>query len=287
VNRGELMIDLARSSLGRVRKRMPKVCARLSGEFPLRTSADLSRRVHASGAAIPNVVYQTWRSPLFGRTHLRELRAFRQRNDDYSFEFFTDDEVVDYMAQAYGSTQINEIFMAGRFGPLKADIWRYCILYERGGVYCDIGKSIATPLREVISPTDSAVITYERNPFPFEISTAARSRLQHPDRVVVNWALMFAPRHPLLRCVIDGIVARYPTYRGRVAAVPKKAIIEFTGPIHFTQCLHEYVASHDLGGVQQAGVDFNGGGVIELPGSYVRYAEQKGYSWQRDQTIVD
>jgi mannosyltransferase OCH1-like enzyme len=285
--RDSFMNKLVRGVLYRLRSRMPKVSALLSGELPLRSSPILSRFVEPANALIPNVVYQTWKLPRFGRRHLRELEAFRRRNPDFSFHFFTDEEVERYMASAYRGTPILDIFNAGRFGPLRTDIWRYCILYERGGIYCDIGKAIAAPLREIISPNASAVVAYERNRVAFEISEAARSRLQHPDLVVVNWALMFAPRHPFLRRVIDGIVAKYPNYRGRVVAAPKEAIIGFTGPVHLTECLHQYAARHELGQIQQAGVDFEGQGMIDLPGSYVRYVDQKAYAWTRDQVIVD
>jgi mannosyltransferase OCH1-like enzyme len=280
------MTGVAREFRRHIQTRLPRPYALLAGELPLR-SCDLSQSAERSDWLIPNVVYQTWEAQRFGRTHLRELRAFRERNLDCNFEFFTREAREHYMAATYAETQIHDIFRSARFGPMKADIWRYCILYERGGIYCDISKAIAVPLREIISPTASAVIAYEGNRVDFEASAAARAKLEYPDRVVVNWALMFAPKHPLLQQVIDGIVSKYDTYRGRVFVKPKQAIVRFTGPIHLTECVHNFVEMNELETFHQAGIDFHMQGIPYLPGSYVRYVEQRGYALAADQVIVD
>jgi mannosyltransferase OCH1-like enzyme len=278
--------NLAREFRHQIQIRAPRPYGFLAGELPLR-SCDLSQSAERSDWVIPNVVYQTWETQRFGRTHLRGLRAFRERNSDCSFEFFTREAREQYMAAQYSGTQIYDIYRAVRFGPMKADIWRYCILYARGGIYCDIDTAIAVPIRDIISPTASAVIAYENNRIDFEASTAVKAKLDHPDRAMANWGLMFAPEHPLLRQVIDGISSKYATHRGRVFAKPKQAILRFTGPFHLTECLHRFAQQNDLADIHQAGIDFHGQVIHDLPGSYVRYVEHTGYASAADEVIVD
>jgi hypothetical protein len=96
----------------------------------------------------------------------------------------------------------------------------------------------------------------------------------------------FQRGHPLLRRVIDGIVAKYHFYKARVLADPKTEIIRFTGPEHFTECIHDFARTRGMSGIQQVGVDFDGRSIIEMPGSYVRYCQQPCYELARNEAIV-
>lgn len=268
----------------RLRIRFPHMIARLTRQLPLRAVPGLERPPPAAPAGlIPNMVYQTWRAPLFGRDHAAALQRFRDLNPDYGFAFYDEEGMDAYMAAHWGDHPIHAIFKAGRFGPLRTDIWRYCVLFDRGGVYCDIGKAAAVPLRELIPADADGVVTFEANAYVPENAPPA---VLHPDRVVVNYILMFAAGHPLLRRVIDRIVAKYPLYRGRAVPDPKHAILRFTGPHHLTECLHAEIAANGTGRLHQAEIDFGGRLLGVLPGAWVRYVDQDAYMLARDQAIV-
>ena len=65
------------------------------------------------------------------------------------------------MQKEFGRHPIYEVFQNAQFGPMKSDIWRYCILYRRGGVYCDIGKSMPVPIRREVTAHATAGIAGE------------------------------------------------------------------------------------------------------------------------------
>ena len=44
------------------------------------------------------------------------------------------------MEKNWGKQNISKIFFKFINGPLKSDIFRYCILYDQGGYYFDISK---------------------------------------------------------------------------------------------------------------------------------------------------
>jgi mannosyltransferase OCH1-like enzyme len=270
----------------RLRNRAPRLMASLERELPLRSVANLYTPAAPARHAIPNVMYQTWQDARLGRSHRAALTRMREANPDYGFELFDDAALDRFMAETYGDTPIVRIFRAARFGPLRTDIWRYCILHERGGVYCDIGKGFDAPLRTLWPAQASGVIAFERNQFVPDEATVPPPGLLHPDRRVVNWALAFAPGHPLLRRVIDGIVAKYPLYKGKVSADPKLDILKFTGPIHLTECVHAHARANGVADLHQAGIDFEGHGRPSLPGSYVRYLSIPSYMHARHAPIV-
>ena len=96
-------------------------------EFPLRKMNDVNVKPDENWK-IPNVCYQTWVNKKFGKTHRREIKKFRELNKGMSFVIFDEDHLNKYMLEAWGQHPIHEIFLSSKFGPMRADIFRYCIL---------------------------------------------------------------------------------------------------------------------------------------------------------------
>ena len=105
-------------------------------------------------------------------------------------------------------------------------------------MYFDINKSIRLPLSELIGENDRAVISFEQNrvkaSVDWEAPAEIRHRLQHPERIIINWGLAFAPRHPFLHTTIQNIVADYPKWKMKVIANVKDAVTRFTGSLMLT-----------------------------------------------------
>lgn len=194
------------------------------------------------------------------------------------------------MKEHYGSNPIHEVFAKARFGPLKADIWRYCILYQRGGVYFDINKSVDLPLREMIHKDDKALISFEQNRVKASIDWEApieiRGRLQHPESIIMNWALAFAPGHPFLLKTIQNIIADYPKWKMNVVADVKDAITRFSGPLMLTRSIWESIRQMPDVEFTQVGIDFNGRGNPDMRRSWSRYLSLRSYDEYSNAIIV-
>ena len=55
---------------------------------------------------------------------------------DYTYHFFTDLECEEFIQTNFD----NDVLIAYKKCPLavmKADLWRYCIIYQNGGIYAD------------------------------------------------------------------------------------------------------------------------------------------------------
>lgn len=260
--------------------------AALERQLPLKPVEGVYNTVPDRGWAIPSTVYQTWTENAFGRSHRRSLQQLRHRNPEFSFVLYDDAIIEDYMRQSYADHPIFKIFSGAELGPMRTDIWRYCILYERGGIYLDISKSIGLALSRLITPGTSAVISWEGKTSAFNPSETARAVLQHPDKVMLNWALMTSPRHPLLKRVIDGIVDKYPRYKGQIFAKPKQAILDFTGPHHLTECLLAAADAGEMNDAVQTSTDFFDTAQWHAPGTWVRYVRRAPYDLARDRIIV-
>ena len=92
------------------------------------------------------------------------------------------------------------------------------VLYKYGGVYLDMDSSIAKPLRELIKNDDQAIISSENN----------------PERILLQWCLIFSKQHPILKKTIELIVENIKNN-----SYPND-ILRMTGPRVFTKAVMEF-----------------------------------------------
>ena len=71
----------------------------------------------------------------------------------------------------------------------KADLWRYSILYNKGGVYLDIDSQISGSLSDLINDDDDAIITPEIH-----------------ENLFIQWGLIFGERHKILEKTLENIL---------------------------------------------------------------------------------
>ena len=67
----------------------------------------------------------------------------------------------EYMENNWKNNEIYEVFKNSLIGPLKTDIFRYCILFDKGGYYFDISRSCKIPLNNNFTflPSKSTIST--------------------------------------------------------------------------------------------------------------------------------
>jgi mannosyltransferase OCH1-like enzyme len=255
-------------------------------ELPLQTLPDRPAIMQAPQGKIPPIVFQTWEDRLFGKTHLLEMGKFRALNPELSFVLWDRGQREAYMRSRWGEHPIFPIYHKALFGPMKADIFRYCLMADRGGFYFDISKGCTVPLRTLYGPDTEALITFEPHASRLPCPPSAAPHLIHTNKLLLQWGFGFAPGHPIPMQTIANICAEYPRYQGKVFALPKEAILELTGPMMFTRSVHEVFARGPVTNIAQAGIDFDGHGVFALKGSKVRYMTAPAYTKARNQPIV-
>jgi len=255
-------------------------------EFPLVEVPD-RKAGDSQPRRIPRICFQTWASNAFGKTHAKGIAGFRNLNPDISFELYDNKRLFEYMRDVWHGHEILGVFESAIYGPMQADIFRYCILYDKGGYYFDINKACAVPLSSLHGIEDCALISYERNICNVLPDQKIMGLLQHPDRYVLQWGLGFERRHFILEAVISGIVENAFFFRGKVFQSAKDAVLALTGPGMFTRAMRVALSQRDdMSGIRQAGIDFNGHGVYSLPGGNVRYLQIPGYATARNVPIL-
>ena len=263
-----------------------KKSLRLITEYPL---VEIKDRISSSSnlSKIPNNVYQTWETRFLGKTHARSLNNFRNKNPSLSFYLYEKEKRDEYILTNWGDHQISQIYTKSLFGPLKADIFRYCILYDLGGYYFDIAKACETPLNELHDKDHEGVITFEDNECFYPPSQKQIFKLKRPFNYFLQWGLAFSPKHSFLYQLINEISKNYIFYKNKIFDNPKLAILNFTGPGMYTKVMREYISNNHEHRFNELDIKFNNKGIFKLPGSSVRHYLIPSYTYQTKSIICN
>ena len=236
--------------------------------------------------AIPLMVYQTAESRGVHPLHAKSIEQFRQLNPDISFVLFDRADRDEYMQERWSDHPILDVYQRALVGQMQADIFRYCIVFDRGGYYFDYNKGCSVPLH-TLHPADSeGLVTAESNLSLVFPKKGAAQELSHPTHLYAQWGFGFRAKHPLLHIAIERIVEIEPFFRDKEFSVPKEAVLTMTATGLFTDSLRTYVSKNGAEGLTQAGIDFFGNGIFRLQGSKIALRAASHYSKQRDQAVV-
>ena len=269
------------------------------GMLPRVDISSLYTEAPRAAGRIPNHVYQTWISPVLPVLIARGIRRFRKMNPDYSFSFYDDRRMASYMEANYAGHPITKIFGDVRVPAVKADIWRYCILYKEGGVYCDIKSALKVPLREVLPDNAAELVSFERNAWRDYLDLgryadpdvflpappdSIRAGLEHPENIICNWFLCFEKGSPILETLIELIVRHSPFFRGRIFEKPTLGGNHFTGPLALTQAVWMWMLRTGKR-PGQGGIDVRGQGIWRLRG--MDYRKSPHHATLRNLAVLD
>jgi len=160
---------------------------------------------------VPRAIYQTWEShdmPVRMSSAAAELRA---ANPGFAYHLFDAIERRTFLVENF-SAEVVDAYDTLVPNAFKADLWRYCVLYLRGGIYVDM-KFVPVNGFSFASLMDKQywVLDYKHT-FP------------GVNHGIYNAFLMSAPGNPIFLSVIRQLVKNV---QGRI--VGEKSL-DITGP---------------------------------------------------------
>ena len=176
---------------------------------------------------IPKKIYQTHKSLSFVMTNDRLYDCYLSWDmDGYEHIFFSDKKADDFMKENFND--IYEVYHNLPLPIMKADLWRYCVIYRYGGIYADIDTMfIGDDLDSLFQKESDLILTTE---YP-------------QDKTLCQWVFAAPKESPLLKSVIDESVKRIKEcgdfkYEHMVHTL--------TGPWVFTDAIESYLKEKGL-----------------------------------------
>ena len=90
-----------------------------------------------NNSEIPLHIYQTWHSNQLPKYMQECVDKLKKDNPEFEYHFYDDNQCREYIKDNFNKDVLHA-FDKLIPGAFKADLWRYCILYKKGGIYVDI-----------------------------------------------------------------------------------------------------------------------------------------------------
>lgn len=151
--------------------------------------------------AFPKVIYQTLHDKsLVPQKVYDQLQKFAP---DYRHVLWDDAECHAFILKHFGR-DVARRFNAFEQGCFKADLFRYCVLYVRGGIYMDIKTELIRPVDECFPDRTKLYLILSRSKV-----------LATPIDIVYQGVLACPAGHPLMLGLIDFMMRNEPVYYHR------------------------------------------------------------------------
>jgi len=174
---------------------------------------------------IPLDIYQTWKTNDLPPKMEKCVETLKKQNPEFRHHLYDDEDCYEFIKDNF-DPEVAEAYDALIPGAYKADLWRYCILYKRGGIYLDIKYYCADDFK-LIDLTDKEYFVRD--------STAYTTNGDIVDGIY-NAMIIALPGNEKLKESIDRIVDNVKTqYYG-------KSDLEPTGPL----CLAKSFSKSDF-----------------------------------------
>lgn len=160
---------------------------------------------------IPKHIYQTWKFKHVSDELEKIVISWKTWNPDYTYTRMDDEECLEFIRANFDES-VCLAYTRIIPGALKADLWRYCVLYIYGGIYVDLDTICMNSLDKFIGANDFVtVIDLNRNP-------------REGNHNLFNTFIASVPKHPILLGCINRIVKQV------LANIIPRSMLDFCGP---------------------------------------------------------
>ena len=176
---------------------------------------------------IPKTIVQSLSSRYVTKSIKKASDSWKNKNPNYNYVFFSDDECADFLKNNYDKS-IYETFSKIYYGAYKADFFRYCYLYMKGGIWTDITSVCVEPLDNILDNNPDVDCFLTR-----DIVSKKRKKCVHG---IYNSFMISKPKNPILLNLINHIVKE-------VKKSDNKGLFNITGPSGFGMILNKMLGN--------------------------------------------
>lgn len=199
------------------------------------------------GSIIPKVIYQTYPSRSVPPSIRASIERVKALNPDWRHELLSDSDVRDFIAKEYGAGMLRQFErIDARYGAARMDLFRYLLIYAKGGVYLDVKSDATAPLSDVLLTGDKFLLSrwqgcgerqYDSWGLHDDLHTVGGAAYQ-------QWHVAAVAGHPFLQAVIERILHNINVYVPCVHGEGRHGVISLTGAIAYTLAIAPIVNDH-------------------------------------------
>lgn len=143
-------------------------------------------------SGVPLTIYQHWHTGMLPQKMEECVKKLIDMNPEFDYYLYNDKDSLRFIEDNFDDDVI-DAFNILKPSAYKSDLWRYCILYIKGGVYLDIKLYSLKPLLPIIKENPNIWVKDGNNGKCDSIG-------------ICNGFLVSPPKNPIFRECIDEIV---------------------------------------------------------------------------------
>lgn len=176
----------------------------------------------------------------------RNIEHIRRINPDWEHKLYGAEEMVAFIRDHYDERVLHYFECINpAYGAARADLFRYLLLYQLGGVYLDVKSTLRRPLNEVLRADDCYLLSRWRNKPGQEFEGwGLHPELADADGEFQQWHIVAAAGHPFLRAVIERVLRNIQRYNRVLDGEGWIGVIRATGPIAYTLAIRPLLERH-------------------------------------------
>ena len=137
-----------------------------AGIFPSVSFATIdSNSVDQTEINIPRRIMQFWDSPNPPSDVAALMDRTKTKSVDWLYERYTEQEATNFIGQYFGERVLSAFNRLSHVAA-KSDLFRYCYIYQMGGVYLDADEYCDEDFTQLISPALSFLLTWTPDKVP-------------------------------------------------------------------------------------------------------------------------
>jgi mannosyltransferase OCH1-like enzyme len=202
-----------------------------SGLFEVPFHIDrISRDSITNLSGVPLSIYQSWHSNMVPEKMKDTIYKLLKVNQEFDYYLYSDENCLNFIIDNFDS-EVSNAFQSMKPGAYKSDLWRYCILYVKGGVYLDIKYYSTVPMFDII----------EKNPVIFvkDMPGSCGNTIG-----IYNAFMASPPNNNIFKYCIDDIVnsCKFKLY--------KRSSLDITGPCLLADVIRKYMSQTYIDNLQ-------------------------------------
>ncbi len=171
------------------------------------------------------------------QSRIQEFNKINGFITDFETYFFNHAERDDYMKNKWSNSDIYKIYKGSCFQQMKADIFRYCFIFDNGGYWLDVKSNLYFNPKEIEDKkSDCSLLISPHELEPGEINQNLKKlTLYTKNRRLTNWFIAGKKESEFIKYLINNIVNESKEYENIFFNSPKDAILNLTGPKQLTK----------------------------------------------------
>ena len=192
------------------------------------------------GHNIPKVIHQIYTELPLPAELKDNVEYLKNKNQNWQHRLYDHEAMLSYVKSEFSEIYPYFIRINPAYGACRADLFRYLLIYNEGGVYFDIKSGAHKPLDEVIEDGDKYLLSH----WPKSEATNGRyGGIVNPNGELQQFHIIAVKGHPFLKAVIDTVCSNIDRYNPLIHG-SGGAVMVLSGPVTYTNVIYPLMSQY-------------------------------------------